>query len=96
MEKHIEEFIKLVAENPEMPVKLMVDNDTLADDYAYTKHEIKSIKISDWIEYDEKFFTDIDDYIDDVMCWDENLDEKEVEKVAHEKAIKVILIKTGA
>jgi len=96
MEDKIKELIKLVSENPEMSVKIMVASDEMAEDYAYTKHEIKSIKISDWIEYDEKFFTDIDNYIEDVMCWDENLDEKEVTKVAHEKSIKVILVKTGA
>ena len=93
MEENIRKFVELVKENPDLPVKIMVASDEKAEDFAYTSHGIKSVSISDWIETDEQFYMDIDDYVDELICNDDTLSENEIDL---SKAIKVILIKTGA
>lgn len=99
------EFVKLVAKNPELPIKVFVSGDCMEDE-EWVVGEIYDAKITEVVAYDYKVYEkdDIESVTeaicDDICDLDEYIDlsDKEFEKVAREKAEaldweKVILLK---
>lgn len=84
-----EELIKLIQENPTLPLLFMVRNDELLDDYGSTVHESFWCEIQTVYYWGEEEQEVTDDYIDikekvqDLLCDDEqyeNLTDEEFEK----------------
>ena len=66
-----EEFLKFIlqlkAENPEMEVKLCVDNSELCDDAGWTAHKIYRVEIAPfWYRNDERIETDVCTILDEL------------------------------
>lgn len=86
------ELGKLIAENPELPVILMVDGNVYDLDVSqYTLSSIWSSHIGKVCEYNEKIFDDEDDLRDEVadIMWDEYKDEDNYEELIEHEADKV-------
>lgn len=59
MIKVIKEFVKLVEENPTLPVIAMVDGDIIgADDYVRWLDEVSSVELGEYTLFDDHFIDD--------------------------------------
>jgi hypothetical protein len=90
---------QLSVENPELDVKIMVDNE-FSDEYGSTEHEMKRVEIGEYGKYQNRIYCDIDDLVDTIFCnIEEGTNEKEyaiANKMADEIMTKVIIIRTCA
>lgn len=60
MIKVIKEFVKLVEENPTLPVIAMVDGDIIgADDYVRWLGKISSVELGEYTLFGDRFIDDI-------------------------------------
>lgn len=108
-EEQNRELLKLVEENPTLPIVFFADNDDVCSDYSYTF--MKSRKVKKGVIYesdiDDIIYTDKDDYVealcdnyaDDVRY--SNLTDTEYEKEMQKEADRVphyeaIIIYIGA
>lgn len=94
--KETDELRKLILENPDLPIVVLVGQDVNCGDYWWTycseiSFGIGEILDCDFYDYDDAVFTDryrLEEYIEDVM-WNENIprtdEEWETEK---EKRLK--------
>lgn len=102
------EFVKLVAENPELPIKVFINGECCEDDNCWYVGEIYDCKVTEITEYDDKYY-ERDDFdwlkeiISDEAC-DEpeyvNLTDEEFDKAMEEKVEwlgweRVILLKVS-
>jgi hypothetical protein len=97
MKEMIDKLNKLIQENPDCRVEILVNSEELCEEYKYTQHGIESVELSKWYvdEIIGMFLTGLDNIIEHLE------DEYELSTIdATEKAMKesddVILIKTGA
>lgn len=93
MIKVIKEFVKLVEENPTLPVIAMVDGDIIgADDYVRWLGKISSVELGEYTLFGDRF-------IDDRGCFEEEYyDSKEdelCEKFDYEPCICESTVKSG-
>ena len=99
------EFVKLVAENPELPIRVFVSGDCMEDE-EWVVGEIYDVTVTEIAVYDDKVYEkdDIESVVEticgDICDLDEYiyLSDKEFEEVAREKAEaldweKIILLK---
>ena len=102
------EFVKLVAENPELPIKVFIDGECCEDDDCWFVGEIYDCKVTEITEYKERYYErdDLDwlkEIISDEVCdepeyvnlTDEEFDKKIEEKVEWLDWEKVILLKVS-
>ena len=101
------EFVKLVAENPELPIKVFVDGNCVEDE-EWVVGEIYDCKVTEITEYKDRYYERDDfgwlkDIISDEMC-DEpeyvNFTDEEFDKAIEEKVEwldweRVILLKVS-
>lgn len=99
MSKQInEKFLKLVQENPDLPIKTYISGECCGDDMWYVG-EIYDCEVSELALYEpyyseERYYEkdDIDDIIDDIyerLCDEEqysNLSDKELNEICKQKA----------
>ena len=98
----ITEVAALALVNPLAKIKICVDNE-LADEFGWTAHEIRSVKLTIWIEIDERIYTDEDSARDAIgdMIYDNrkislnNLD-VQIDKYLKDNSITAICIFTSA
>ena len=102
------EFVKLVAENPELPIKVFINGECSDDDNCWFVGEVRDCKVTEITEYGEKCYErdDFDwlkDIISNEVC-DEpeyvNLTDKAFDKAMEEKVRwldweRVILLKVS-
>ena len=102
------EFGKLVAENPELPIKVFINGECCEDDNCWFVGEIYDCKVTEITEYKYRYYErdDLDwlkDIISDEVCdepeyvnlTDEELDKKIEEKVEGLDWERVILLKVS-
>ena len=97
---NIEKLIKLITENPDLPVIPMVEMNVVAgDDYNRWLASFGECRVSDFYISDEIIYTDIDELINDIIekkyLLSEKSDEeimKLAEKQAHKLMNKVIIV----
>ena len=102
------EFVKLVAENPELPIKVFINGECGDDDNCWYVGEIHDCKVTEITEYGDKCYErdDFDwlkeiisnEFYDDpeyVNLTDEEFDKKMEEKVELLGWERVILLKVG-
>lgn len=97
---NIEKLIKLITENPELPVIPFVGTDIVAcDDYNRWVASFGECRVSDFYISDERVYTDMDDLINDIIEEEYFLSEKSdeeimklAEKQAHKLMAKVIIV----
>ena len=102
------EFVKIVAENPELPIKVFINGECCEDDDCWFVGEIYDCKVTEIAEYKDRYY-ERDDFdwlkeiISDEVC-DEpeyvNLTDEEFDKKIEEKAEwldweRVILLKVS-
>ena len=105
-----QEFIKLVQENPDLPIVPMVDSEVVCDDCHWWLGSFGHCEITEYVcieMYNEYRFVvrdDIDEieeyFMNELLYEDESLSEEEVETMAIEKAkalnwIKAIIVWIG-
>jgi hypothetical protein len=75
------ELRKLVAENPDLPIAILVGEDAASDDYAYTYCSEVSVHIDEILDCEPPFdndgyiITDRDEFMDRLQEWMEDRDE---------------------
>ena len=102
------EFVKLVAENPELPIKVFINGECGDDDNCWYVGEIYDCKVTEITEYGDKCYErdDFDwlkeiisnEFYDDpeyINLTDEEFDKKMEEKVELLGWERVILLKVG-
>ncbi len=102
------EFVKLVAENPELPIMVFINGECGDDDNCWYVGEIHDCKVTEITEYGDKCYErdDFDwlkeiisnEFYDDpeyVYLTDEEFDKKMEEKVELLGWERVILLKVG-
>lgn len=93
------EFLRLVGENPELPILPFVDYEVVpSDDYHYWLGSFGGARLGKCVDFaahgSERVFTDdeqddIEEYIADELCDNEDcaaMTDEEIEKLAHERA----------
>ena len=102
------EFVKLVAENPELPIKVFINGECGEDDNCWFVGEIYDCKVTEITEYKYRYY-ERDDFdwlkeiISDEVCdepeyvnlTDEEFDKKIEEKVEWLDWERVILLKVS-
>ncbi len=91
---NIEKLIKLIQENPDLPVIPMVDYEIVADDdYQRWMGSIGDSKIGDFCIWNDKIYTDkqnlVEDLIDEEYFFSEETDD-EILKSAQKEADKIM------
>lgn len=91
---NIEKLIKLIQENPDLPVIPMVDYEIVADDdYQRWIGSIGDSKIGDFCIWNDKIYTDkqnlVEDLIDEEYFFSEETDD-EILKSAQKEADKIM------
>lgn len=102
------EFVKLVAENPELPIKVFINGECGDDDNCWYVGEIYDCKVTEITEYGDKCYERDDfDWLKDIISnefyddpeyvnlTDEEFDKKMEEKVEWLGWERVILLKVG-
>jgi hypothetical protein len=89
----IKKLAKLIEKNPDLEIKVCVDNHTLCDEwYAWTEQRIIDVKIELWFNTGDRILTDEDEiytyFYEDVAP--EGLTEKEAHEFAEKKCIEEI------
>ena len=87
------EFVKLVAENPELPIKVFIDGECGEDDDCWFVGEIYDCKVTEITEYGDRYYERDDsdwlkDIISDEVCGEPeyvSLTDKEFDKAMEEK-----------
>ena len=83
------EFVKLVAENPELPIKVFIDGEC-GDGDCWSVGEIYDCKVTEITEYGDKYYErDDSDWLKDIIS-DEVCDEPEYVNLTDEKFDKKI------
>lgn len=84
-----EELIKILTENPNLPIYKEYENDLMYDDCRIAK-EINSVRVEEFLEYKDEVYTDKDDFKEDYYnyytdedVWD-GLTEQEIENKLNE------------
>lgn len=79
------EFVKLVAENPELPIKVFINGECGDDDNCWFVGEVHDCKVTEITEYGEKCYERDDfDWLKDIIS-DEVYDEPEYVNLTDEK-----------
>lgn len=102
------EFVKIVAENPELPIKVFINGECSDDDNCWFVGEVRDCKVTEITEYGEKCYERDDfDCLKDIISnevYDEpeyvNLTDEEFDKAMEEKVEwldwkRVILLKVS-
>ena len=86
------ELLRLIAENPSLPVVPMVNSEVVADDdYAYWLGSFSSSTVDEYVCVNERFYTrdnqdEIEDDFSDYLCDDyPDMPDEEFYKMIHEK-----------
>ena len=79
-EKQIEinqELLRIVAENPDLPIVAMVDSDVVCEDYGRWLASFGKDYVGEYAVYNEHFYDDREDSKEDYYCQnDDELDEQ--------------------
>lgn len=94
------ELLKLVAENPELPVVPMVDSDIVCDDGGYWLGSFGCSEVGEYALFDDRYFTDreeLEERYADYICDDyPDMSDEEFFAMVKEKTkdwwIKAILV----
>ena len=79
MNTTIDDLIKLIKENPDLPIYCKIDNDILCpfDEYAWALGSITSVTIENLYCFRERLYTDEEDLIEEIyLAFDDIFDEK--------------------
>lgn len=86
------ELLRLIAENPSLPVVPMVNSEVVADDgYAYWFGSFSNSTVDEYVCVNERFYTrdnqdEIEDYFSNYLCDDyPDMPDEEFYKMIHEK-----------
>ena len=86
------ELLRLIAENPSLPVVPMVNSEVVADnDYAYWVGSFSNSTVDEYVCVNERFYTrdnqdEIEDYFSNYLCDDyPDMPDEEFYKMIHEK-----------
>ena len=100
-----QKFIKLVQENPELPVVPMVDSEVVADGYGYWLGTFGHCEVGEYTSYNYRYYDDkislIEDYYNDTYDdgrYDDLTDEEIDKLIAEETAdwwTKAIIVYIG-
>ena len=84
------EFVKLVAKNPELPIKVFIDGDCSGGEDGWYVGEIIEYKVTEITEYEDKCYERDDfDWLKDIIS-DEVCDEPEYVNLADEEFDKAM------
>ena len=65
MNAYLQEFIKMVSENPSLPVICMTECEVVCEDWGRWMSEIGSCYIGEYTCYNDRFYDDRDEFMED-------------------------------
>ena len=75
MQENIKDLIKLIQENPDLPVISMVEQEAVSDEYSYTVASFGKAYLEEYALYNERYYDDREsfkeayyDYNDEELC----------------------------
>lgn len=75
MQENIKDLIKLIQENPDLPVVSMVEQEAVSDEYGYTVASFGRAYLEEYALYNERYYDDREsfkeayyDYNDEELC----------------------------
>lgn len=75
MQENIKELIRLIQENPDLPVISMVEQEAVSDEWGYTAASFGRGYVEEYALYNERYYSDREsfkedyyDYNDDELC----------------------------
>lgn len=72
-----QELIRIVAENPDLPIVAMVDSDIVCEDYGRWLASFGNVYVGEYAVFNEKYYDDREDFKEDFFsCNDEELCEQ--------------------
>lgn len=75
--KNTEALLRIVSENPELPIIAMVDSDVVYEDYGTFLGSIGTVSVGEYVCYNERYYDDREEFKEDYYCQnDESLDER--------------------
>ena len=85
------ELLKLVQENPDLPIVPMVDGELCPEEFSYWIGSFGHSEVNEWVCVNERFYTRddqdvIEDELSDTLCDDyPDMSDEEFFKMIHEK-----------
>lgn len=77
MQENIKDLIKLIQENPDLPVISMVEQEAVSDEYGYTVASFGRAYLEEYAIYNERYYDDRESFKEDYYDYnDEELSEK--------------------
>ncbi len=77
MNDNIKDLMKLISENPELPIICMVESEVIGDDIGRWMAQIGYSKVGEFAMYNERFYTDREEFTEEYYDNnDEILDER--------------------
>lgn len=77
MQENIKDLIKLIQENPELPVISMVEQEAVSDEYGYTVASFGRAYVEEYAIYNERYYDDKESFKEDYYDHrDEELNKK--------------------
>ena len=77
MQENIKDLIKLIQENPDLPVISMVEQEAVSDEYGYTVASFGRAYLEEYAIYNERYYDDRESFKEDYYGYnDEELCEK--------------------
>ena len=73
MKENIKELIKLIQENPDLPVISMVDGEAVSDEWGYTVASFGKAYVEEYAVYHERYYDDRESFKE---AYYDNLDEE--------------------
>ncbi len=65
MNEKFKELLKLVEENPDLPILCMVDGDVVGEDYGYWMASIGTATVGEFASYNERYYDDRQAFIEE-------------------------------
>jgi hypothetical protein len=92
-----QKLIKLIQENPDLPVRAQVDSELFCDDCVWMLGDIADVNVETIYTYNEKYYVGKNQLIEELKWTSDFETEKELHNFAKEcPKEKVILISVGA
>lgn len=68
-----QKLLQLAAENPDLPIVLMVDYDVVGDGYGFWLGEFGHCEVGEYALYNERYYDDREDFNDTYYCDNEEM-----------------------
>ena len=84
-----QELLRIVAENPDLPVVAMVDSDIVCEDCGRWLGSFGIAYVGEYAIYNEKYYDEREDFIEDYFCQNDDECKDMIKEYQKEKSIQM-------